>query len=297
MPPDFGASVTLMADVSEFQPNIADATYLNNFSKAIIIRASYGTRTDRAWFGGQRRDLLLSGGARFLGIYQYITAFEDITAQARAFCKLLGKLNAGEYPIADIEEGSGSQSGRWQTWAHVVFNELGWDPANYSGEFFARDHGIQPVDWVAAYGTSEPSVPHTLWQFTDHFSIPGVGVADCSVFHGTIDDLAALAYGGSKPAPPSNITYLTAAETEAIVAALPVLTPGITDDQLPHWYVRRVQAVLNDVYGASPRLTVDGVYGPASQAAVKSLIQARYGLTQDGVVGPATWKPIVTAGT
>lgn len=296
MPPDFGASVVLMADVSEFQPNIADATYLNNFSKAIIIRAMYGdAHDDLAWYGGARRADLLSVGAQWLGIYQYIVASQDITAQAMAFCKLLGSLNTGEYLIADIEEGSGDQQSRWQTWAHVVFNETGWSPANYSGENFAATHGLQPVDWVAAYGTAEPSVPHTLWQFTDSYQIPGVGVADCSVFHGTIDQLTALAYGGSQPVPP--VTYLTSAQTEAIVAALPVLTPGITDANLPHWYVRRVQSILNDVYGASPRLATDGVYGPVSQAAVKTLIQARYGLTQDAIVGPATWTCLVTAAT
>jgi hypothetical protein len=43
-------------------------------------------------------------------------------------------------------------------------------------------------------------VTHKLWQFTDAFKVPGVGTADCSVFHGSIDDLAALAYqGGVKP--------------------------------------------------------------------------------------------------
>lgn len=302
-PSDFGGTSTvLLADVSEFQPDIADATYLNSFSKAIIIRAMYGDQhDDRAWYGGARRADLLAAGAQFLGIYQYVVSGQDVTAQARAFCQLLGHLNPGEYLIADIEEGSGNLQGTWQTWAQVVQAELGFAPANYSGEFFASAHGLQPVDWVAAYGTREPGVPHVLWQFTGSYAIPGVGTADCSLFHGSIADLRALAYGGAKPAPApgpvSSVTYLTAAETETIVSALPVLTPGISDSQLPAWYVRRVQSVLNDVYGASPRLTVDGVYGPASQAAVKSLIQSRYGLAQDGVVGKATWTALVTAGT
>ncbi len=44
----------LLADVSEFQAEVTDALYLA-WSKAIVIRAAYGTRTDKAWFGGQRR--------------------------------------------------------------------------------------------------------------------------------------------------------------------------------------------------------------------------------------------------
>jgi len=286
--------VVMVVDISEFQPNVNDVTYVRDFSQAAIIRAAYGaSHDDKAWYGGDRRKQLHQAGIQYLGIYQYITAFEDVTAQAREFCRLIGTMEDGEDLYADIEEGSGNLQSRWQTWAAVVRGELGWSPSDYSGANFATAHGLAPVDWIASYGTSEPATPHRLWQFTDAFSIPGVGIADCSVFHGSIADLRATAFGGSQPVQP--VTYLTTAQTEAIVAALPVLTPGITDAQLPHWYVRRVQSVLNDVYGASPRLAVDGVYGAASQAAVKTLIQQRYGLAQDGVVGKDTWTAIVTA--
>ena len=62
------------------------------------------------------------------------------------------------------------------------------------------DRFLAPVTWVAAYSTREPDPPHQLWQFTDAFYVPGVGTCDCSVFHGSIDELAALAYQGGKPA-------------------------------------------------------------------------------------------------
>lgn len=196
-----GAAV-LMADISEFEPSISDAAYLA-WSKAIIIRAAYGANhDDHAWYGGARRADLLAGGARFLGIYQYITAFEDVTAQARVFCGMLGTLNKGEYLIADIEEGSGSQQARWQTWANVVNGELGFAPGDYSGYYFAQTAGLAPVDWVAAYQSTEPSVPHLAWQFTDAYNVPGVGSADCSIFHGTIDQLSAYAFlGQPQPTP------------------------------------------------------------------------------------------------
>ena len=190
-------SVVLLADCSEFQPDIHDATYLR-WSQAIVIRALYGTRVDKAWFGGARRDALHAGGARFIGIYAYITA-QDITAQARALISLLGRLRPGEKLIADIEEGPGNQQGRWVTWAKVISSALGDPPWDYSGLNYARDHGLQPVTWVAAYGPREPDPPHQLWQFTDQFKVPGVGVCDASVFHGSIDDLAALAYQGDRP--------------------------------------------------------------------------------------------------
>lgn len=190
--------VVLLADCSEFQPDIADATYLR-WSKAIVIRALYGTRTDKAWFGGARRDALHAGGARFIGIYAYITS-QDITAQAKALISLLGRLRPGEKVIADIEEGPGSQQARWVTWAKAINAALHDPPWDYSGLSYAAAHGLQPVTWVAAYGQREPDPPHQLWQFTDAFKVPGVGTCDCSVFHGSIDQLAALAYQGPKTA-------------------------------------------------------------------------------------------------
>jgi GH25 family lysozyme M1 (1,4-beta-N-acetylmuramidase) len=197
--PEFASSVVLMADVSEFQPDIADAIYLR-WSQAIVIRALYGTRVDKAWFGGARRDALHAGGAKFIGIYAYIRGDQDITAQAKALISLIGKLRPGEKLIADIEEGPGSQQARWVTWAKTVNAALGDPPWDYSGLNYAAAHGLTPVTWVAAYGTREPDPPHQLWQFTDAFQVPGVGTADCSVFHGGIDDLAALAYQGPKTA-------------------------------------------------------------------------------------------------
>ena len=196
----FAGPHVLLCDISAWQPDIADATYLA-WSKAVIIRAMYGTAVDRAWYGGQRRDLLLLGGAQFLGIYQFLTASEDAATQARALAQLLGKLNPGEYVIADIEEGDGPQQARWQAWAEVIHGELGFAPGTYSGENFAATHALAPVDWVAAYQSSEPSVPHRIWQFTDAYDIPGVGVADCSLFHGPIEELRAMAYQGH-PVPP-----------------------------------------------------------------------------------------------
>ncbi|WMT58763.1 peptidoglycan-binding domain-containing protein [Truepera radiovictrix] len=55
--------------------------------------------------------------------------------------------------------------------------------------------------------------------------------------------------------------------------------------------VRAVQDQLANRYGYA--LAVDGVFGPATEAAVKSF-QASWGLAQDGVVGPSTWNALVT---
>jgi hypothetical protein len=204
----FSGNVVLLSDISEFQPDVADATYLR-WSKAIVTRAMYGTRTDAAWYGGQRRADLHAGGARFYGIYQYVRSDEDAGAQARALADLLGGMRPGERIIGDIEEGSGSQQARWVEWADTINSELKFPPWDYSGLSFAQSHGLQPVDWVASYGAAEPGPVHKLWQFSATYPVPGVGTADCSVFHGTIDQLAALGYQAPKPAPKPSPTPVT----------------------------------------------------------------------------------------
>jgi Putative peptidoglycan binding domain len=89
--------------------------------------------------------------------------------------------------------------------------------------------------------------------------------------------------------------WLTAAQMEAIMGQLPVLQSGMSDTSLPAEYVHRLQAILRYVYGYYTG-AVDGAYGPATAAAVKTL-QARYGLTQDGICGALTWMPAVTGVT
>lgn len=201
------SSAVYLADVSEFQPDIADATYLS-WSKAVVIRAMYGdAHDDGAWYGGARRSALHTGGAQFVGIYQYLVADQDAAAQARALSALVGPLQRGEVLICDLEEGSGNQKARLSAWYNAVIayyksffdQDVSKALWTYSGLLFAQNAGISPVDWVADYTSTEPSTPHRMWQFSSSYTVPGVGTCDCSKFSGTISQLSALGYGGAKP--------------------------------------------------------------------------------------------------
>ncbi len=55
--------------------------------------------------------------------------------------------------------------------------------------------------------------------------------------------------------------------------------------------VRAVQYLLTNIFGYS--LTVDGIFGTATRAAVLDF-QTKHGLAADGVVGPDTWHALVT---
>jgi hypothetical protein len=190
----------------------------------------------------------------------------------------------GEYVIADIEEGAGNQQARWLAWAEVIHGELGFAPGNYAGEYFAESAGLTPVDWIAAYQPVAPTVPHKLWQFSDSYNVPGVGVADCSRYLGTIAELRALAFGGggaTVPVPP-----VTAALnwTESLLNTLPTLAQGATGND-----VRTMQGCLG---ARGHPVTIDGIFGIGTEGALR-VFQTASGVTSDGIAGPATWPKLL----
>lgn len=81
----------------------------------------------------------------------------------------------------------------------------------------------------------------------------------------------------------------------AMLAALPTLSQGADDAHLPHWYVHRIQLILNEVFGTSPRIPVDGKFGPATKNAVIA-VQRNARIAADGIVGPVTW-PVILIGS
>ncbi len=66
--------------------------------------------------------------------------------------------------------------------------------------------------------------------------------------------------------------------------AEPTLQPGSTGEA-----VRELQIALQET-GNDPG-SIDGVFGPQTEAAVKAF-QTQRGITVDGVVGPITWRNI-----
>lgn len=197
----------LLPDFSEFEPGALMSGVRTANGGAAVIRACYGAgHPDRVF----TRLRTAAADFAWLGIYQYLVAGQDATAQAAAFAKLVGKLAPHEIPILDLEEGEGDQFGRAAAWLGETDAALGlmgrplpqrsW---LYSGLNFAETHGLAPIfkgprrTWVAAYGPNEPTLGHSLWQCSDgdtgpHITDwPGAGRCDTSLYHGTLAELAA----------------------------------------------------------------------------------------------------------
>jgi hypothetical protein len=202
----------LLPDISEFQPNADLAGIKKQNGGAVITRVGYGAfHKDLSYTN--HRAAALKADFHFNGLYQYVVASQDVTAQAKEFVGWVGKLNQGEIPMADIEEGEGSQLVRATTWFTYVDKALGLEtlPLNrrswlYSGQDYASNSGLATIcasarhTWIALYGPTPPALPHTLWQSTDgaqgvnRTNWAGAGYCDTNVTGYTLAELAATAW-------------------------------------------------------------------------------------------------------
>jgi Glycosyl hydrolases family 25 len=242
----------LLADVSEYQPDIDDSVYVA-WSQAIMVRALYGdAHVDGAWYSGARRADLLAAGIRFLGIYQYLVSGQSGTSQAQAFHNLVGPIRNGEVFVADFEEGGKSMLTSWYNemialYGSGITNYL-W---TYTGLDFGERAGVLPVQWIADYGSSEPSTPHILWQFSDAYPVPGIGTCDCNQYDGTMNELASLGWGGVR-------NYHVTADAPGRWVGQVTITGTGTDNKT--WYT----ATADGVHWSAPSTSEPALAGAAT---------------------------------
>ncbi len=145
---------------------------------------------------------------------------------------------------------------------------------NYISEFYPQ------VPSVIEDGIFSTQTQNAVKEFQKNFGLTADGIVGPStwrklyeVYH-SIGDVV-----GPGPTPPPN---------EYPGTALRVGSRGES--------VRFIQGELNKVaqnYPQIPKITADGAFGPATEAAVIAF-QRLFGLTPDGVIGPATWNKIVS---
>lgn len=206
-----------LPDVSEFQSKTNPAGIKSQNGGALIIRAGYGYAHKDLVFD-KLRTASQKAGMRTIGIYHYVVASQDITTQANQFCAWVGKRAANEWCIIDLEEGSGNQLARANTWINIVSKKLGGFIAVYSGNAFISAHGLTSLfkagkGWVADYGAT-PTQPHFLHQYSNGTYAPiknwsGAGNCDSNVYNGTLDQFVKLTTGGADaPTKDDDMTYV-----------------------------------------------------------------------------------------
>ena len=262
----------LLPDFSEYQPGASMSGVRSANGGAAIIRAGYGTGHPDAAF---RKLRAAASDFPFLGIYMYVTAGQDIMSQARAFVAIVSELASHEVPILDLEEGAGNQEARANAWLNAVdtayglvrrpLNERSW---LYSNLDYAQTAGLTPVfasarhTWVAAYGNTEPSLGHVLWQCTNGgigsniTDWPGAGRCDTNLYRGTLAQLAALSGRYQPPAPASGAHVTSGTQTLAAVASAAKVTPATLLEltaRAPGGYSGPTAAWLNDVFTGTAR--------------------------------------------
>lgn len=101
--------------------------------------------------------------------------------------------------------------------------------------------------------------------------------------------LVPAATAGTASPPPATVTTATLLSSTSTTTLLwPALSEG-SNITWPAVTVRSLQYLL-DAHGA--RLSVDGIFGPLTRAAVVSFQSSRH-LTVDGTVGPQTWGALI----
>lgn len=177
-------------------------------------------------------------------------------------------------PVLDIEVTGGlnkTQLTTWvMNWLQRVESRTGRTPVVYTYTSFgntnldSRKLSRYPL-WIADYGASGPSLPPgwsswLYWQYSDSGRVDGItGPVDMDYIAGEVPKVAQI------------------------------LMMGASGDA-----VKALQSDLKVVLGLGASFSVDGSYGPATAAAVKSF-QLQNHLSVDGIAGPQTLGALATA--
>ena len=145
--------------------------------------------------------------------------------------------------------------------------------------------------WIAHFGLTQAQATAMVIDASGPFPVIGVQFRNTAAFDVSVFSSDWLATGGQQP------PIVPAWET-AMMNTLPTLQQGAQDQPGQVSFVRRVQALANVIGNlssvpAASNLAEDGVFGPATAAAVRA-VQQLSGIAQDGIVGPQTWSVLVT---
>lgn len=280
-------------DISEWQSGVDYAKAVRDGGvEFAILRAGYSTSRDDLFethYNGFSPRVPV--GAY---LYSYAKSVEDAEAEAAAMINICKGKTFSLPLFIDMEESSVADLGKPRctqialAWCDKLA-EAGYRAGVYANANWFREYldaaviGKKYAIWCAAWSDSRPSEERTdIWQFGGEVNyirsnaVPGVGQP--------VDQNYILneeVFAGFTPAPP-----VEEIETEEEIVNLETLRYGMEGES-----VKALQILLegyghNTVYGA------DGVFGDATNAAVRSFQKER-GLAVDGIVGNETWSALL----
>ncbi len=280
-------------DVSTWQRNIDWSRVKAAGIRAVVIRAGFGQTKDNMFeehYAGARAAGLAIGAYW----YSYAYSAEQAEQEARTCLEVIsGK--AFEIPVYyDMEEDGQMALGRSVMTAMAcrfidTIQAAGRRGGMYSSPSWfsdfidydlmrSRGYSIWLAHWA-----SRPALKSDIWQYGEDGSIDGVP-GDCDVdiiMNESVID-------GGEPAP----------EPEPTPEPTPEPDPTPEPADVPT--VATVQTWLNENYNAG--LTVDGIYGRLTKAALVKALQTELnrqcdaGLVVDGIFGPRTKAAIFNVG-
>ncbi|MBS3783587.1 MAG: glycoside hydrolase family 25 protein, partial [Anaerolineae bacterium] len=199
-------------DVSRWQGEISWGQVAAAGYRFAAIRATLGNYyTDYRfyvnWDGAREAGLLVTA-------YHVVAPERPADSQMERFFDTLDGRSPDLPLVLDVELSRGVSpedvAASVKVCADVIEEQEGRKPVIYTARWF-WDHSVLDAPhwpdydlWVANYGVEAPSLPGawdnwTLWQYSDHGNVPGIGGAtDLDWFNGSYDELIVYADDASE---------------------------------------------------------------------------------------------------
>jgi hypothetical protein len=249
-------------DVSEHQATVD----FGKVGPAVILRAHNGRRADSTFHARQAQ---ARAHQIVRGFYIYLVKDRDAATQGREAAAVIGRLQPGEFIAVDLEEGDGDQSARAQAAAAVLDKACGGHAWVYSGEAFDHAHLAHVTGrrlWLAAYRTSPEPKGDLLWQHSDKEPHPGIGPCDCSIYHGTAQQLRNLI--SPPPKPPATPSWYK--------RILGLHNPMLHGPDVLHVQQRLIALHFLAAKRSDGKTNADSLYGKDTAAAVAKFRAAKH---------------------
>lgn len=200
-----GPVVIRGADVSNYQRSIDFNQFKASGKEFLQVKATEGHTIKDPIFQKHWTEAKAAGVIR--GAYHFYHYIGDPIVQADFFTSTMGELSPGDMPcMLDVENADGRKALQSTDVAGVlaclnrIKENTGLTPWIYGGPYFlaiCSHYGAfaeyplvtAQYDSVAAIGL--PWTTWTVWQYTNHGLIPGIGKIDSDIFNGTLEDLKA----------------------------------------------------------------------------------------------------------